>query len=292
MKLGRRDTAAFAARVPLGAHSIVDCFDALTSDQLSRRMTDAAALGILRERSEQKIDPRVVGTFIRVYREIPMGTADAPAHREVMQRITQIRGDAVTPLDGASEPSSATTSLLAFVSLARIASGEGGVADVLALGSRLLGDMVPGATGAWYLPDPARDALVVADTFGPAAAALRGISVGMGERLTGWVAVNRQPLVNSDASLDIGSRAELVMPSLCTCLSIPLIAGDAVVGVLTLYASTTDAFDEDRGRLIQMIAPHLASAIQAATRSSSAILDAQPTADKATGASLRLVATR
>lgn len=280
--------------IPLGARilSVVDCFDALTSDRPYRAaMTDAAALDILRERSGGMYDPRVVETFIRVYRDIPMGSADAPEHREVMQRITQVRGDAL-PLDATSESPSATTSLLAFVSLARVASGEGGVADVLALGSRLLADIVPGATGAWYVPEPASDSLVVVDAFGPAAAALRGASVGRGDRLTGWVAVNRQPIVNSDAALDLGPKFDGITPALRSCMSIPLITSDVVVGVLTLYASTADAFDEDCGRLIQMIAPQLARAIQAATKSSSTASDLRAAGDKVPGTTLRLVATR
>ena len=60
--------------IPIGARilSVVDCFDALTSDRPYRaRMTDEAALDILRERSGRMYDPHVVDTFIRVYRDIP-----------------------------------------------------------------------------------------------------------------------------------------------------------------------------------------------------------------------------
>jgi putative nucleotidyltransferase with HDIG domain len=280
--------------IPIGARilSVVDCFDALTSDRPYRtRMSDADAIQILRDRSGNMYDPRVVDTFIRVYRDISLGSADAPAHREVLQRITQTRADS-GPSEAVVEPATgATTGLLAFVSLSRVASGEGGVADVLALGSRLLGDIVPGATGAWYLPNAAHDQLAVADAFGPAAALLRTATVGIGECLTGWVAANRQPIVNSDAALDLGVRTHAVVPALQSCMSIPLVAGDAVVAVLTLYTSDADAFSEDRGRLIQMIAPHLAVAIHAASKASSAILDARPAADKGAGP-LRLVSTR
>src|SRR4030095_12397086 len=98
-----------------------------------------------------------------------------------------------------------------------------------------------------------------------------GVHVGMGERLTGWVAAQRQPIVNSDAALDIGDRGDAVSPALKTGMSVRIIAGDALVAVLSLYASSADTFDEDRGRLIQMVAPHIAGAIQAATaRASSA----------------------
>ena len=44
----------------------------------------------------------------------------------------------------------------------------------------------------------------MAESFGPSAAALRTLSMGIGDKLTGWVASNRQAIVNSDAALDLG----------------------------------------------------------------------------------------
>src|SRR5206468_3800491 len=164
--------------IPIAARilSVVDCFDALTSDRPYRaRMTDEAALDILRERSGRMYDPHVVDTFIRVYRDIPVAiTETTTEQRDVMQRITQSRHE----VDATELPpdvgDSAPTSLLAFVSLSRLVAGEGGLEDVLALSSKLITDVIPGASGAWYLPEAGSDRLVAVETFGPAAAALRG----------------------------------------------------------------------------------------------------------------------
>jgi putative nucleotidyltransferase with HDIG domain len=277
--------------IPIGARilSVVDCYDALTSDRPYRRkMSDAEAVAILREREGKMYDPAVVEAFVRVHLDIEVVSDDAPEHREVMQRVTQSRQDVGAAHELAPEVSAnAPSSLLAFVSLSRVASGDATVADVLALGSRLLADIVPGATGAWYVPEPARDRLVVADAFGPAAASLRGLGVTMGERLTGWVAANRQCIANSDAALDLGPKAEAA--SLQSCMSVPLLMGDSLVGVLSLYAPSANAFADDCGRLIQMVAPHIAVALHAA---SSASLEARASGDKAVPAALRLVATR
>jgi putative nucleotidyltransferase with HDIG domain len=283
------------ADIPIGARilSVVDCFDALTSDRpYRRRMTDDDAIAILVERSGKMYDPHVVNTFIRIHLDVAVGNADAPEHRAVLQRITQSRHDTVPPVASGSEAAAMPASLLAFVSLSRLASGEGSIADVLAIGSRLVGEVVPGVTGAWFVPDPARDRLVVSEAFGPAAQALRGMHVGVGERLTGWVAAQRQPIMNSDAALDIADRVDAVTPPLVTCMSVPIFAaGDTLVAVLSLYASSADTFDEDRGRLIQMIAPHLGLAIQAAAaRPGASAGEPRPVAEKAT-TSLRLVAS-
>ncbi len=259
--------------IPIGARilSVVDCYDALTSDRPYRRaMTEEAALDILRERRGTMYDPRVVDTFIAVYRSIEVSEGDTAAHREVLRRITTSRAAPQEPIEIAAEsnPAPVSNDVLAFVSLSRLASGGGTAQDVLALSSNLVADLFPDATGAWYVPDGGRTRLEVVQAFGPAAHILRGTSVVVGERLTGWVAAARQMVVNSDAALDLEGAVEQASPPLRSCLSVPLLAGDVVVGVLSLYASSADAFDQNRGRVIQMIAPHLAAAVHAAGRAS------------------------
>jgi GAF domain-containing protein len=236
---------------------VVDCFDALTSDRPYRkRMTDEDAMAILAERSGKMYDPHVVDTFMRVYRDIAV-EHDDPGPVAVMQRITQSRHEPPAPVDAGPEPPAMPSSLLAFVSLSRLTSGEGSLADV------------------------------------PAAHTLRGMHVGTGERLTGWVAAQRQPIVNSDAALDLGPKASEMTPPLESCMSVPLMVGDALVAILSLYAPGTHAFDEDRGRLIQMVAPHLASAIQVASLASPAAApDLRPAGDAKPATPLRLVVGR
>jgi GAF domain-containing protein len=48
-------------------------------------------------------------------------------------------------------------------------------------------------------------------------------------------------------------------------LSVPLLSGEHFAGVLTLHADGRESFTEDQGRLLQMIAPHIARALQLAT---------------------------
>jgi putative nucleotidyltransferase with HDIG domain len=281
--------------IPIGARilSVVDCFDALTSDRPYRgRMTEEAALQILRERSGRMYDPHVVATFIEVYRSIPITPDQMAAGHEALQQIHRSRHE----IDVAREPvadagGAASTNLLAFVSLARAAAGEACVADVLALGSSLLADVMPGSTGAWFLPDAAYDRLVVASAFGPAAAALRATSVPVGERLTGWVAARRQPIINSDATLDLGTNVNAVSPPLSRCISVPLLVGDTLVAVLTLYTAAADGFTADHGRLVQIVAPHLASAIDASVRTQTTSRVTAP-AENPGPRELRLVASR
>ena len=65
--------------IPIGARilSVVDCFDALTSDRPYRpRLSDDDAIAVLLERRGTMYDPLVVDTFNKVHQDI------APAHRD------------------------------------------------------------------------------------------------------------------------------------------------------------------------------------------------------------------
>jgi putative nucleotidyltransferase with HDIG domain len=274
--------------IPIGARilSVVDCFDALTSDRPYRRaMTDQAALEILRERRGRMYDPQVVDTFIAVHRDIPVVIGESAEQRDVMQRISQSRQDAEPAQEPLPDiPPSAPGSLLAFVRLSRLVAGEAALDDVLALLSTLVSDVLPDASGAWYLPDATRDRVVAMHAFGPAAPVLRGVALSVGAGLTGWVAASRQPIVNSDAVLDLGARADSATPPLRSCLSVPIIQGQTLLAVLTLYADAPDAFAGDHSDVVQMLVPHVAATIRAIKDNSNAASSSPQ--------GLRLVSTR
>jgi len=270
--------------IPLGARilSVVDCYDALTSDRpYRRRMTEAAALGILRERSGSMYDPDVVDTFIAVYQSIVVDLPDMPEHRQALKRISESQSQSRSGLEVSqtAQPAAASGDVLAFVSLSRLAKGEVTVADVLLLSSNLIRDIVPGATGAWYLADES-NCLTVVDSFGPAAGSLAGVTISIGDRLSGWVAATRQAVFDSDAALDFDAppHGEAVPANLQRCTSVPLMLGTTLVGVLSVYGAA-GACDQNRGRLLEMVAPHVASALHAA---SGARVGAAPRTDEST----------
>src|SRR5262249_7254810 len=68
--------------IPLGARilSVVDCFDALTSDRpYRRRLTDESAIDILNERKEVFYDPAVVEAFIALIPQLRLEDAAVEA---------------------------------------------------------------------------------------------------------------------------------------------------------------------------------------------------------------------
>jgi GAF domain-containing protein len=71
-------------------------------------------------------------------------------------------------------------------------------------------------------------------------------------------------MVNSDAALDLGEAGDVVDLAFKSCLSVPLLAAETLVGVLTLYSTSPAAFSEEQARVLQLLTPSIAATLQAA----------------------------
>jgi diguanylate cyclase (GGDEF)-like protein/putative nucleotidyltransferase with HDIG domain len=260
--------------IPIGARilSVVDCFDALTSDRPYRpRLPDAEAIRILLDRRGNMYDPLVVDTFIRVHNELAPSQQDSAPDSDGLDAIT--RGS-TQPLDSEISQSSrlneiaaSTEEMLVLFELAQGLSAQLPVHDAAELIAKYLRRVVPASTVAFFIYDSASDELGVAHAAGDGAAHFSGLRIARGQRLTGWVAANRQSILNSDPVLDLGDAARALRPPLRSCLSTPLLIGEQLVGVLTVYSPTRDAFTEDHRRVLEVIASQISPSLHRAVLS-------------------------
>jgi putative nucleotidyltransferase with HDIG domain len=257
--------------IPLGARilSVVDCFDALTSDRpYRRRMTDEEAVRILADRRGTMYDPLVVDTFLRVYRTIMPATGEPshPAARAVGGARTAAREEPVdstglpTPAEVATAVAAADD-VLAVSSLERAVSGEASLSDVGALAWMLLRNVAPCTAMALFINDEAQDAVVVKYAAGAHAITLRHFRLARGAGIAGWCATNRRSVLNADPRLDLGPGIATLDPPLLSSVTLPLSHDGALVAVLALYASSAGAFSEDHQRLLELLAPSLAASV-------------------------------
>jgi len=243
--------------IPIGARilSVVDCYDALTSDRPYRpAMTNAQALAIVVERRGSMYDPRVVDAFIEL---LPTLRAEGVAEPELQRAVTRIRDAAViepTPMPAAGADAHPMAAVSVVDSLARVVGGAPRAADLARLIVPELRVHSPGAEFIVYLASATGQRIVARATSGAPVHGAHDMSIVVGERVSGWVAANRQQVVNSDARLDLGPLAQSA--ALQYCVATPLVDGDRVVGVLAGYATTP--FTDDAARQLAALAPRLA----------------------------------
>jgi len=254
------------SQIPIGARilSVVDCFDALTSDRPYRpRLSDAEAIDILLERRGTMYDPLIVDAFIAVYKDIAPEDEDhsTPSNARSLW-ATKFAKTEFNPSGARLEDIAASTEeTLALYDLAKALSGDLTLADVANVIASHTRRIVPASTAAFYSYDEDSDELVCAHATGESSEFFLGLRIARGQRLTGWVAANERTIVNSDPVLDLGEVARSVRPRLRSCLSTPLISGHRLLGVLTLYSTQQEAFDENHRRIIEAVARQVADRV-------------------------------
>jgi putative nucleotidyltransferase with HDIG domain len=245
--------------IPIGARilSIVDCFDALTSDRPYRpRLSHAAALEILVQRRGNMYDPLIVDTFIKVHEQIEPALTTSKPPTAALQEITSSRTSNST-LATSTNPGRTTTTFQrkGLEGLVSALSNGVSVHDVGDVIETYLRSAVPFSLLILYRYDADRDELTAAHAVGELATAAQGLRIAVGDRISGWVAANRMPILNSDPVLDLGQVAKSASPHLRSCLSVPLISNDdTLVGVLSLHSDGSDSFNDDHRKLVETVA--------------------------------------
>ncbi len=249
--------------IPLGARilSVVDCYDALTSDRPYRpAMTQEQAVAIVVERRGSMYDPRVVDTFLELLPTLGKVIEAEPTLGRAMHKLAAARDAApatapiaTTPLPGPVRLAPQT----AMESVSRLLSGPPRVADVASLLALDLKALSPSAEFVFYITSPGAERLVAeyATCEHPAG---RGYdAIPLGERVSGWVAANLQQIINSDARLDLGTSA--TMTSLRYCVATPLVDDGHTTGVLAAYCD--DPLSAEVAHQLALMAPSMASGL-------------------------------
>jgi putative nucleotidyltransferase with HDIG domain len=248
--------------IPLGARilTVVDCFDAITSDRPYRRaMTDQQAIAVLLERRGSMYDPRVVDAFIGL---IPM------LRRE--DGIVEARSAGSDDVHEAAAQAS-RQNVASAGSLARAFTLLHPVGTML---EEALASSMPDAEGCLFAAVAEHDALVAVRTTAALADVATALELHVGEGLAGWVAANRYTIVNSNPDLDLGDVAEQL--NLRSCTATPVFALGDLVGVLAVYKSQKQAFNQDDVRFVGRLAQEIGVTIARAQESAAAQAGSRP----------------
>src|SRR4029078_5970622 len=198
--------------IPIGARilSVVDCFDALTSDRPYRpRRSDEAAIRIVLGRRGSMYDPLIVDTFIRVHRSIEPVIENVGPTPKVLREIVSARNSNSVNTNTlvANSPDNRAEEMLALFELAHGLAGQVSrdqAGDIVANHVRKL---VPCSLAVVYLHDILNGDIEARYVSGQCAATVKGMRIPLGQRLSGWVAANRQIMINSDGALDLSGIA-------------------------------------------------------------------------------------
>jgi putative nucleotidyltransferase with HDIG domain len=241
--------------IPLGARilSVVDCYDALTSDRPYRpKLTSREAVAVLRERRGSMYDPLVVDAFLQLVLAVAPGHAAAPANSVALGPTLLLSSQFSYGL-----PHTGQTGEVGH---------EAWQTEVLPYSLEVLATYLTSKTGSLlilYIPDATASNLIVARAWGAQRQAVDTLKLPMGKRLSGWVAVAATAMFSAGPALDFVNFTGLNTWAFGHCAAVPVRAANKVVAVLTSYrgpaCGSIDSIEPGMNLMAEQLASYLDS---------------------------------
>ena len=270
--------------IPIGARILaaVDYLDALASDRQYRKALPLdEAMSMVVGQTGTSFDPRVVSVLRRRYVELEKMAKELPPQipTKLSTELKVERG--ARPAAGFAEAADESEISLAEDSVARISLARkqcdeiiqisrrsGALISIEEMGAlislRLKHTLWYDAFALYYLND---GVLLPAFVTGKNSEVLASLRIPLGEGLSGWVAQNRQLILNADPSIEPGYVNHPPEIALRSALVVPLGDLSECTAVLALYRAGQNAFTADDLRVLGAIRVALGTAIREPQRS-------------------------
>ena len=263
-------------QIPIGARilSVVDCFDALTSDRQYRRAIEPRdAVAFIRSEAGKSYDPGMVALLEKHFEtfnsEEPEFLCVDSAFGVALNGSTDLKA---TPIAEVTGPTGFMSSIAAareeFQHLLDVTTELGNslrTEEVFSLLSHRLKTMAPYDCMVIFNLRDSR--LVPLFSVGIDSEFMGAQEVPIGEGLSGWVAKNSRPVTNGGPYMEIGYRSRsLSEQALKSAIAVPLESPSGVIGVLTLYSSTPDFYTADHLRVLLSLSAKASLTIENALR--------------------------
>jgi diguanylate cyclase (GGDEF)-like protein/putative nucleotidyltransferase with HDIG domain len=265
-------------QIPLTARilSVVDCFDALTSDRPYRpAMSVDRAIDIIKTRRGKAFEPKVTDTLLEI-----LPRMEEHFRRERERETAKRRGFNMPRAVDTEQTSLTYEERIASLKQTRPAARQRSRADDLTswyrllatLGSTLpphcildfvlpmLKERMPLEEMAVFLAG--RNGLRPIYCTGPKADLLRNLQVPIGDSPTGWVAGHGETLLNGNPMRecgDLGTMAWLL--GLNSALVTPLWEGGRAVGTINLYSKESAIYSHEHAAMLERLTPNLGGVV-------------------------------
>jgi putative nucleotidyltransferase with HDIG domain len=273
--------------IPLGARILaaVDCLDALATDRQYRKALPLqAAMAKVVAEAGASFDPRVVEVLERRYVELETMARQAPLSviPKLSTDIKIVRGAA--PATGFAEagaadvPQAAQNATIAiahahreessFFDLCGSLGAALGMEDVGALLSVRVKRLVPYESMAVYM---LKQGVLLPEWVGGEHLQLfSALKIPLGEGLCGWVARNREPILNGNPAVEPGFVTSPGSCALASALAVPVESSTGVCAVVALYRTPQGVFSKTDLIVVETLVSRLGLTIDSLSAKSEA----------------------
>ncbi len=275
--------------IPMTARilSVVDCYDALTSDRPYRKpLSPEEALRYVQDEAGTSYDPKVVDALVRNISRLQVladeinqshETSTAPDKRRLPKGAEPLSRDANQMRTSIMEHiHSAQNELYALYEIAQSTARSLNLDEAMVFIAGKIAHLLHYRCLVLYLHDRERKVLEARFVHGVQSQRLDGHTIPLGEKMSGWAAVHRMPMhgvTHREPVRREGGRSDLEelmgekgVDRLESAIVAPLLDGEDLLGVLALYDRRDRPYEDDHLRVISLVAKHVATAVTNALR--------------------------
>jgi diguanylate cyclase (GGDEF)-like protein/putative nucleotidyltransferase with HDIG domain len=255
--------------IPIGARilSVVDCFDALTSERPYRpAISKEAAVRVIEAEAGKAFDPAIVARFTEL---LPVLT---PPRNDGFLRQLRLSSDSDSPqvpsgvgtrlrADAFAEIASANRENHALYEIAQSMGRSMSLSEMMTFVGGKLNTLVPFSSCALFVRRGDKD-LICRFATGLHANLLEDASIANGYGLSGWVARHGRPLINGLPAAEFNAAgiptSDLQLRSALVC---PLLIGGEVIGTIAVYHEVPSSYTDDHRRVLDQVARQAAAVV-------------------------------
>jgi putative nucleotidyltransferase with HDIG domain len=242
--------------IPLGARilSVVDCYDALTSDRPYRpRFSREHSERVLRERRGTWYDPWIVDRFLSILDALERQDAEEAERGSVQGSSVRIAPAQLEVIANTTAEEREFSELRRDLPLTQTTEAAAAVLF------RHLRRVIPAANLTLFVPSIETNDLGVLVSSGIGSSTIEGLHIPIGDRISGWALAHKQAVMNSNAALELGPVARTFSSPLRYALAVPVMKDSTAVAVVTCYGN--DPFENDHRRILESSATLFADCI-------------------------------
>ncbi|HKY21622.1 MAG TPA: HD domain-containing phosphohydrolase [Vicinamibacterales bacterium] len=243
--------------IPIGARilSVVDCFDALTSDRPYRpKLPVDEALAILKDRRGTMYDPLVVDAFLEMAWNVPPSDTSHNTESHPVADLSlgnsrmSVQSNRPVPLLGGES----------FV------ANDCPTKHVLPYGIEVLANYLTRNSGTLlvlYMLDTTACNLIAEKAWGRQTGSIDRTRIPLGKSLSGSIATAGKAVFDANPASDLANDSGFFADAFTSCDVVPIAVNASIVGVLTLYRNPLHDSGDFPKRVLVLTTEQLSSFI-------------------------------
>ena len=235
--------------------AVADVFDSLRGARPFRPAVsrDDARKQLLHGAGTQ-FDPKIVDVFLRNMRKFEdrIESKDL-AYSFNNENGNLYTGDQTQQQGFVQQIKSANREVFTLYELAKVFSASLSLEDTLSLFVKKIGELIPFNSCAVYLMNEDGSSAQTAYAKGKNSTVLMNKRVKAGEGVTGYVLKKREAVYDYSPGLDFSGGQQKLAEDYTAMISLPLIAGDKLLGAVSLYSCELESYGEEHLRLLEAV---------------------------------------